>query len=183
MKARSAKSGSGSSFTARLRRVKIFLCDVDGVLTDGTVTIGAENETKQFHIRDGLGLKFLQRQGIRVGWISNRISHATTRRAQELRIDFLEQLETTKVEAAERILTQAKLRWEEACYMGDDVVDLGVLQRVGVAVAVGDAVEEVKRVAHYVTSAPGGHGAVREMVERILRAQNKWQSIVDSYAK
>ena len=181
MKASVTKRGGGSSLTARWRGVKIFLCDVDGVLTDGTVIIGAENETKQFHIRDGLGLKFLQRQGIRVGWISNRISHATTRRAQELRIDFLEQLEGSKVKAAEKVLAQAQLGWEDACYAGDDVVDLGVMQRVGLAVAVADAIEEVKRQAHYTTAAPGGQGAVREVVEKILRAQKKWQPIVDSY--
>ena len=168
---------------ARLRNVKLLLCDVDGVLTDGIVTIGAASETKQFHIRDGLGLKFLQRQGIRVGWISNRISHATTRRAQELGIDFLEQLEGSKVEAAEKILAATKFGWEEVCYMGDDIVDLGVLRRVGFAVAVGDAIAEVKHEADYVTSATGGHGAVREVVELILKAQKKWQAIVDSYCR
>lgn len=177
------KARPSRALMARLRAVKLFLCDVDGVLTDGRVTIGAENETKQFHIRDGLGLRFLQQQGIRVGWISNRISHATFRRAQELRVDFLEQMEGSKVEAAEKILSRTGLAWDEICYVGDDVVDLGVLRRAGVAVAVADAVEEVKREADYITSVVGGHGAIREMVEMILQAQRKWKPIVDSYCQ
>jgi len=167
---------------ARLAKVKLFLCDVDGVLTDGGLYLSAEGETKRFYIPDGLALHFLRRAGIKVGWISARPSAVTTRRAQELKIDFLTQNEHGKVAAAEAILAQAGLGFAEICYMGDDVVDLALLKRAGVAVALANGIRETKAVAHYVTKAPGGHGAVREAVELILRAQNQWQATLDHYA-
>src|SRR3954465_14772848 len=129
---------------SRLRRVKLFLCDVDGVLTDGTVFMGGGVETKRFHIRDGLGLKFLQVHGIKVGWISRRPSSATQQRADDLKIDFLVQHNGGKIEGVEAILRQTGLKWGDVCYVGDDVVDLGVLERAGLAVAVGDGVAEAK---------------------------------------
>lgn len=166
----------------KLARVKIFLCDVDGVLTNATVFIGDGREFKEFHIRDGLGLRLLQRSGIKVGWISNRPSTATQQRADELKIDFLYQAKGSKVDAVEAILKQAGLDWDDVCYMGDDVVDLGALKRAGVAVGVPSAIEEVKALADYVTRAEGGHGAVREAVGLILKAQNKWQRLVSEYS-
>lgn len=170
------------SLRARLERVRIFLCDVDGVLTDGSVFIGAEQETKRFNIRDGLGLVFLRRVGIKVGWISSRPSLATQLRAAELKIDYLEQTKHGKIPQVEKILAMARLNWEDVCYVGDDVVDLGVMERAGLAVAVGDGIAEVRAAAHYVTKAPGGHGAIREIVEMILKAQNKWDGIVAEYS-
>jgi len=167
---------------ARLARVKILLCDVDGVLTNATVFIGDGREFKEFHIQDGLGLRLLQREGIKVGWISNRPSTATRQRAEELKIDFLHQDKGSKVEAAETILTQAGLSWVNVCYVGDDVVDLGALKRAGVAVAVVNAIDEAKALADYVTDAEGGHGAVREVVGLILKAQNRWQRLVREYS-
>src|ERR1043166_1966038 len=122
----------------KLRRVRLFLCDVDGVMTDGAVYMGGGVETKRFHIRDGLGLKFLQRHGIKVGWISRRPSSATQQRAADLKIDFLVQHNGGKIEGVERILRQTGLNWADVCYVGDDVVDLGVLERAGLDVAVGD---------------------------------------------
>ncbi len=166
----------------KLARVKIFLCDVDGVLTNATVFIGDGREFKEFHIRDGLGLRLLQRSGIKVGWISNRPSTATQQRADELKIDFLYQAKGSKVDAVEAILKQAGLDWDDVCYMGDDVVDLGALKRAGVAIGVPSAIEEVKALADYVTRAEGGHGAVREAVGLILKAQNKWQRLVSEYS-
>jgi 3-deoxy-D-manno-octulosonate 8-phosphate phosphatase (KDO 8-P phosphatase) len=160
----------------------LLLCDVDGVLTDATVLVGEEREMKRFHIRDGLGLMALRRQGLKVGWISNRPSPATTRRAKELKIDFLKQEKGSKVRIVESLLAKTGFRWDEVCYMGDDIVDLGVLNRVGVAVAVADAVAEARAAADYVTSADGGHGAVREVVELILQAQNKWARILAEHA-
>jgi len=151
---------------------------VDGVLTNATVLIGDGREFKQFHIQDGLGLRLLQQQGIKVGWISNRPSTATQQRAEELRIDFLHQAKGSKVEAVESILAQASLDWDEVCYMGDDVVDLGVLKRAGVAVTVPDGMDEAKALADYVTRTRGGHGAVREVANLILKTQNKWQRLV-----
>jgi 3-deoxy-D-manno-octulosonate 8-phosphate phosphatase (KDO 8-P phosphatase) len=168
--------------TARAAKIRLFLCDVDGVLTDGTVWMGGGVESKRFHIRDGLGLKFLQRCGIKVGWVSRRPSSATKQRADDLKIDFLSQIDGGKIEAVEAILRQTGLNWAEVCFVGDDVVDVGVLKRVGLAVAVGDAVTEAKAAAHYVTQARGGHGAIRETVELILKAQNKWKSIAVEYA-
>ena len=167
---------------AKLARVRILLCDVDGVLTNATVLIGDGREFKEFHIQDGLGLRLLQRSGVKVGWISNRPSTATQQRADELKIDFLHQDKGSKVEAVETILAKAGLGWGEICYMGDDIVDLGVLKRAGVAIAVANAIEEAKTLADYVTRAEGGSGAVREVVGLILKAQNKWQRLVLEYS-
>jgi 3-deoxy-D-manno-octulosonate 8-phosphate phosphatase (KDO 8-P phosphatase) len=174
----SARESRSSTLAAALKRVRLLLCDVDGVLTDATVFVGGEREMKQFHIRDGLGLVALQRQGLKVGWISSRPSPATTRRAKELKIDFLKQEKGSKVRVVERLLAKTGFRWDEVCYVGDDIVDLGVLKRAGVAVAVADGVAEARAAADYVTSADGGHGAVREVVELILQAQDKWARIV-----
>jgi 3-deoxy-D-manno-octulosonate 8-phosphate phosphatase (KDO 8-P phosphatase) len=173
------------SLVTRLKRIKLFLCDVDGVMTDGAVLIGAGREIKRFDIRDGFGLVLLRRVGLQVGWVSSRPSPATRLRARELKIDFLVQQEVSrsKVAAVERLLRQTRRHWDEVCYVGDDVMDLGVLRRAGVAVAVGNGIREVKVAAHYVTRAPGGHGAIREVVEMILKAQGKWDSIIAHYQK
>ena len=169
----------------RLERIKLLLCDVDGVLTDGTVFIGAEGEFKAFNIRDGLGLVLLRRAGLKTGWVSARPSDATERRARELKIDFLIQQNdrTGKVAAVESLLAQTRLHWNEVCFVGDDIVDLGPLRRAGVAVAVANAVPEAKAAAHLVTRAAGGRGAVREIVELILKAQNKWGGFVAHYTE
>ncbi len=166
------------SLQARFARIRMFLCDVDRILTDSSIFIGLEREIKRFHIRDGLGLMFLREHGIKVGWVSNRPSLATSLRAEELRIDFLEQAKGNKVEAVERLLAKTGLEWGQICYMGDDVVDLGVLRRVGAAATVADAIDEAKAVSHYVTKANGGCGGVREVVELILQAQNHWKKLV-----
>lgn len=166
---------------SRLRRVKLLLCDVDGVLTDGTVWMGDGAELKRFHIRDGLGLKFLQRHGTKVGWVSRRPSPATRQRADDLKIDMLVQGDIDKVEAVESILRQNALNWSQVCFVGDDIVDLGVVRRAGVGVAVADSVAEVKKAADYVTRARGGHGAVREVVELLLKAQERWQRVISEY--
>ncbi len=166
------------SLRARLAKIRLFLCDVDGILTDSSIFIGLNREFKRFHIRDGLGLIFLRDHGIKVGWVSNRPSLATTLRAKELRIDFLEQAKGNKVAAVEKILARTGFTWEQTCYMGDDVVDLGVLRRAGVAATVADAIDEAKAVSHYVTRADGGRGGVREVVELILKAQNHWEKLV-----
>jgi 3-deoxy-D-manno-octulosonate 8-phosphate phosphatase (KDO 8-P phosphatase) len=166
------------SLAARLAKIRLFLCDVDGILTDSAVYIGLASEVKRFHIRDGLGLMMIRRAGIKVGWISNRLSTSTTMRAEELEIDFLEQIKGSKVSAVEGILAKTGCTWEQVCYLGDDVVDLGVLKRAGFAATVADGVEEARAAAHYVTRVAGGHGAVREVVEMILKAQKHWDRIV-----
>jgi 3-deoxy-D-manno-octulosonate 8-phosphate phosphatase (KDO 8-P phosphatase) len=169
----------------RLARVKLFLCDVDGVLTDGSIFIGGEREFKRFNIRDGLGLVLARRAGLKIGWVSARPSLATKMRADELKIHFLVQQgdHTSKTGAIEELLAQEKLSWNDVCFVGDDIVDLGPLKHAGLAVAVADGVAEAKAVAHFTTKAAGGRGAVREVIERILRAQEKWKPFVAHYAE
>ncbi|HZT23591.1 MAG TPA: HAD hydrolase family protein [Verrucomicrobiae bacterium] len=168
---------------ARLRRIRLFLCDVDGVLTDASIFIGGGREFKRFNIRDGLGLVLARRAGLKTGWISARPSPATRQRADELKIDFLIQQgdRVGKSGAIEQLLAREKLSWREVCFVGDDVVDLGPLARAGVSVAVADARPEVKAAADWVTRATGGHGAVREVIELILRAQGKWEPAIAVY--
>jgi 3-deoxy-D-manno-octulosonate 8-phosphate phosphatase (KDO 8-P phosphatase) len=167
----------------RLKHIKLFLCDVDGVLTDGSIFIGGEREFKRFNIRDGLGLVLARRAGLKVGWVSARPSLATKMRAEELKIDFLVQQgdHTGKTVAIEQLLAQEKLTWAETCFVGDDIIDLGPLTRAGFSVAVGDGVPEAKKAAHFVTESAGGRGAVREAVEMILRAQGKWGQFIAAY--
>ena len=168
---------------ACLRRIKLFLCDVDGVLTDGSVFIGGEREFKRFNIRDGLGMVLMRRAGLKVGWVSARPSAATQIRAKELKIDFLIQQgdKLSKTGAIEQLLAKEKISWNEVCFVGDDVVDLGPLAKAGLGVAVADARPQVKAAADFVTRAAGGHGAVREMIEMILRAQRKWEPVIAVY--
>ena len=169
----------------RAARIKLFLCDVDGVLTDGSIFIGGEREFKRFNIRDGLGLVLARRAGLKVGWISARPSPVTQLRAEELKVDFLVQQgnKISKTGAIEALLARERLNWSEVCFVGDDIIDLGPLTRAGLAVAVADAVAEVKSAAHFITQARGGCGAVREAVEIILQAQGKWQSFLKQYTK
>jgi 3-deoxy-D-manno-octulosonate 8-phosphate phosphatase (KDO 8-P phosphatase) len=165
----------------RLAQVKLFLSDVDGILTDASVFMDQERELKRFHIMDGLGLKLLRREGIKVGWISGRASPATEQRARELQIDFLHQSGGRKVDVAEAYLKAHDIRWEQVCYMGDDILDLGMLKRAGVAVSVPNGITEAKALAHYITRAGGGNGAVREIADLILKAQNRWDRLVQEY--
>ena len=181
---RKAKSPAArsSGLDSSLRQVRLFLCDVDGILTNATVVMGGGAEYKVFNVQDGLGLRLLQRCGIKVGWISARPSPATTQRAEDLKIDFLHQSAGSKVAAVESILRQAGATWEQVCYMGDDIVDLGVLKRAGVAVTVANAIPEAKALSAYVTSAEGGRGAVREVVHLILQAQGQWERLVAEFS-
>lgn len=174
---------SRPSLTARLRRVQLFLCDVDGVMTDGSVFMGPGGEFKSYNVPDGLGLLLLRESGIKVGWISARPSPATRIRAKDLKIDFLMQPTEGKVAAAEALLRKLRLNWEQVCYVGDDVLDLGLLRRAGVAITPSNGVAEAKRLAHHVTSAQGGCGSVREVSEMILKAQKKWDAIIAEYAE
>lgn len=169
----------------RAKRIKLLLCDVDGVLTDGSIFIGGEREFKRFNIRDGLGLVLARRAGLKVGWVSARPSLATKIRAEELKIDFLVQQgdNVSKTGAIEQLLVREKLNWSETCFVGDDIIDLGPLTRAGLAVAVGDGVPEVKAAAHVVTKAVGGRGAVREAIELILQAQGQWRPFVKKYSE
>ena len=174
-----------SSLQKRAKRIKLFLTDVDGVMTDCSIFIGGEREFKRFNIRDGLGIVVARRAGLKVGWVSARPSLATKMRAEDLKIDFLVQQgdNISKTAAIEGLMAQEKLNWSEVCFVGDDIIDLGPLKRAGLAVAVGDAVPEAKAAAHFVTKQNGGHGAVREAVELILKAQGKWVQFVEKYSE
>jgi 3-deoxy-D-manno-octulosonate 8-phosphate phosphatase (KDO 8-P phosphatase) len=172
---------SADDLDRRLAQVQLLLTDVDGVMTDGSVYVGENDEYKQFGIQDGLGLVILRRTGVKVGWLSARPSPATRRRGEELKLDFIVQQKGSKVASAEKILAEAGIDWGRLCYMGDDVVDLCMLKRAGVAIAVANAIDEAKAMAHYVTRHTGGHGAVREVVTMILKAQGKWNQIVSEF--
>ncbi len=164
------------------KKIKMLLLDVDGVLTAGGIILDDDGrQYKVFHVRDGHGLKLLQREGIKVGIITGRTSGVVLRRAEELSIDEVYQGSHDKVKAYEQIKQKYGLRDEEVCYVGDDIVDIPVLKRVGLSVAVADATEETRAVSMMVTKAPGGRGAVREVVEFILKAKGRWEAIVDRY--
>jgi 3-deoxy-D-manno-octulosonate 8-phosphate phosphatase (KDO 8-P phosphatase) len=163
------------SLNERINKIKLLLLDVDGVLTDGSIIlVGANEEIKTFHIHDGLGIKLAQANGIEVGIITGRSSAAVMRRCAELEIKIVHEGKQNKLEAYEQIKQQLQLPDEEIAYIGDDLPDLPILKRVGLGCAVNDAREEVKSAAAIITSRPGGKGAVREVIELILKNQGKW---------
>jgi 3-deoxy-D-manno-octulosonate 8-phosphate phosphatase (KDO 8-P phosphatase) len=159
---------------ARARAVRLAIFDVDGVLTDGTLYIGAQGEAfKAFNILDGHGLKMLQSAGVATAIISGRSSEAVARRAEELAIAHLVQGSADKVADFERLIAGLGVRREACAFVGDDLPDLAVMRLCGLAVAVANAADAVKEAAHYVTRASGGRGAVREFCELVLRAQGQ----------
>ncbi len=162
--------------------MKLILFDVDGVLTDGTVVVHSDGtESKAFGIRDGIAMIWAQRAGIKVGFLSARNSPTTPHRAAQLGISLVYQGVVSKLGSYEQILTDLGLIDDDVAYMGDDVVDLAVLRRVGLSAAPGDAVNEVRSRVDLVTESAGGRGAARELIERILRAQNRWDEVVNRY--
>jgi 3-deoxy-D-manno-octulosonate 8-phosphate phosphatase (KDO 8-P phosphatase) len=177
----------------RARRVRLLLMDVDGVLTDGRIyyvpagspgpdtSVPQLIETKSFHTRDGFGIHFAHTSGIRTGLISGRASPIVEYRARELGIHFLRQNFREKLAPYREILREAGVTDEEVCYIGDDLVDLPLLVRVGLAVGVADGHPLLRRYVHYVTRKPGGHGAVRETIELILASQGKLQAIIEHF--
>ncbi|HXI26575.1 MAG TPA: HAD hydrolase family protein [Pyrinomonadaceae bacterium] len=157
--------------TRRARRIKLLLMDCDGVMTDGRIWFTPDgDEQKGFHARDGLGVKLLHAAGIDTGVISGRTSNMLARRARDLEMTFVRQGIHDKVAVLNEILKAASIIEDECAYVGDDIPDVGIMQRVGLACAVADAAEEAKQVAHYVTRAAGGFGAVREVADLILKA-------------
>lgn len=171
------------SVEAKAARIKLLLFDVDGVLTDGQVLVHSDGtESKSFAVRDGIAIVWAQRAGLRVGFLSARTSATTPHRAAQLGVSLVRQGVSSKVRAYEGMLAAERVSDEEVAYMGDDIVDLGVLGRAGLSAAPADAVAEVKAAVDWVSDASGGKGAARQLVETILRAQKRWNAIVAAYA-
>lgn len=163
----------------RTNSVRLVVLDVDGVLTDGSIWTGENGElVKRFYTRDGLGIKMLQAAGIPVAILTGRISAQTASRARELGISCVKQGKRFKTRAWEEILAEHGVTAQETAYMGDDVPDIPVLQRAGLATVPADASEEVRPLAHWVSPCNGGNGAVRSLAEFILRSQNRWDALI-----
>ena len=167
---------------AKASRIRLLLFDVDGVLTDGVVIMHADGtESKGFHIRDGAAIVWAQRAGLTVGLLSARRSGATEQRAAQLAIRILSQGTQSKLDGYQQILRQANVTDEAVAYMGDDLLDLPVLARVGLSAAPADAAPEVRERVDWVSKAAGGRGAVREFIELVLRAQSRWEPVIGPY--
>ena len=167
----------------KARLIKAVILDIDGVLTDGRVGYGGNELIKFFHYRDGHWLKLAMRAGIIVGLISGRESRANRERAAELGMTFVRENIHDKLEEFEKILVEYQLKPEECLYIGDDVIDMPVLSRVGIPVAVADAVPELDEVVVYRTTAPGGHGAVCETMRLLLKARGDLDGLLERYRR
>jgi 3-deoxy-D-manno-octulosonate 8-phosphate phosphatase (KDO 8-P phosphatase) len=177
-----ATSDTGLTLHARCAAVTVLALDVDGVLTDGGIVLGPDGlELKQFHVRDGSGLVYWRKAGRRTALISGRTTAAVAARARELGVDWVYQGAGDKLDTLRRLLAEAKVQPAAVGYVGDDLPDLAPMRHCGLAVAVADACPEVRALAHYVTRAPGGRGAVREVVELVLHAQGAWGPLVEGW--
>jgi len=161
--------------------IKAIVLDIDGVLTDGCIGYEGPAEIKFFHVRDGHGLKLAMRAGLQVGILSGRSSEANRVRVRELGLNFLYEGKKNKDEGFTQLLQEQGLQAEECLYVGDDVVDIPVLRRAGIAVTVADAPEMMDEYCHLRTRHPGGGGAVREIVELLLKRQGKWDQLMERY--
>ncbi|MEE8450506.1 MAG: HAD hydrolase family protein [Thermoguttaceae bacterium] len=167
----------------RCRPIELILSDVDGVLTDGRIVLDDQGvESKQFSVRDGMGVRLWQKAGYRFGLITARRSQVVQLRAKELDIEILHQGSTDKLTAMRQILGELHLAPEQACYIGDDWPDLSVVRAAGLGVAVADACEELREAADFVTRAVGGSGAVRELIQCVLKNQGRWEEVTRAYA-
>lgn len=169
----------------RAAKIRVLVLDVDGVLTEGSIHVGPEGELfKSFNVRDGLGIKLLQRGGIEVCILTGRTSSMVARRADELGLRRVEQGKLEKFPTLRKMLAEAGVSLEETAYMGDDLPDLPCLTRVGFAATPADGNPDLEPYVHWRSSRPGGRGAVRELAELLLRAQGKWEEIMKtSYLK
>jgi 3-deoxy-D-manno-octulosonate 8-phosphate phosphatase (KDO 8-P phosphatase) len=166
----------------RAARIKLLLMDCDGVLTDGRIWLFEDGEEqKGFHTRDGLGIDVLHRAGLRSGIISGRSSRAVETRARDLGMSFVVQGHEDKVQAFADVLAQASVGNAEVAFIGDDLNDIPLMMQSGLGVAVADAAVETREHAHYVTKASGGFGAVREVIELILKSQSRWDDLIKKY--
>ena len=173
-----------ASVMSRAKKIQVLLMDVDGTMTDGSVTLasrpdGTALEIKTFSAHDGQGLTLAHTAGLRTGCITGRESPALLRRAREMKMEFVYQKQPVKTPAFEEIMQKAGVSESAVAYVGDDLPDLPIMRRVGLAVAVGDAVPQVKEAAHYVAKAHAGKGAIREVVELILKSKGIWEEMID----
>jgi 3-deoxy-D-manno-octulosonate 8-phosphate phosphatase (KDO 8-P phosphatase) len=167
----------------KAEKIKLLLLDVDGVLTDGRIVIDDKGvETKHFDVRDGQGISLLRQAGVDVGFITARFSRTMQYRAQELGIDLLYQGIRDKAGVYEKIKDVSGLNDDQIAYIGDDIVDLPILRRAGLAISVKDGWAGLRPLVDYVTEAAGGRGAVREIAELLLKAQRKWADIIRHYS-
>jgi 3-deoxy-D-manno-octulosonate 8-phosphate phosphatase (KDO 8-P phosphatase) len=171
---------------SKAARIRLLALDVDGVLTDNAVFIGEVDgkrvEFKRFDIQDGLGHALLRTAGIDVAWVSGRHSAATAMRGEELRVTTLHQGHpSTKVPMLAALIAERGLTWDEVAFVGDDLADLGVLEKVGLPIAVANAREDIKAVCSYVTAAAGGYGAVREVIDLLIQSRGQWSETVAKY--
>ncbi len=163
-------------------QIKLVAMDIDGVLTDGSIIIGSNGfEAKSFNARDGLGLNILLKLGYEVLWITGRNSDIVVQRAKEIKIKHLRQGVVNKVQAIEELLTELNMNWENVLYIGDDLNDLLPLKKAAFACTVSNAGPEVKQVSDYITKAPGGAGAVREIIELFLKNEKRWPDALKLY--
>jgi 3-deoxy-D-manno-octulosonate 8-phosphate phosphatase (KDO 8-P phosphatase) len=166
----------------KARKIRLLLLDVDGILTDGRILYDENGrEIKIFHVHDGQGIRWLQKEGIEVGFLSGRSSLSVEMRAKELGISFLFQGIKDKIKIFERILQKTRLDSEQVGYMGDDFIDLALLKKVGLSISVINGHPLIQKEVDYVTKAAGGFGAVREVSEFIIKAQDKWDFILKKY--
>ncbi len=169
---------------ARARKIRLLVMDVDGVLTDGRMVLSdTGEELKMFHTHDGVGLALAHRAGLKTAMITGETSPIAKARGEKLGVGTIVLGARRKGAVVEALLTETGLPGEAMAYVGDDLLDVPALQRAGLAIAVADAVPDVRAIAHVVTAAPGGRGAVRECVELILRAQRVWHSTIDAYVR
>ena len=165
----------------KISKIKVLALDVDGVLTDGRIIIDSKGkELRNFDVQDGFAIVVLRKLGFKTAIISARSAPAVTARAKDLKFDKVYQDAYPKLASYEKMLKVFKVTDQEVCFVGDDLPDLPVLQRAGFAVAVANATNDVKHVCDYITTHAGGHGAVREVIEVILKAQGKWESVISS---
>jgi len=163
----------------RAKNIKFIILDVDGVLTDGRITFNSKNEEfKSFDVKDGHGIKLAQRCGIKFAIITGRWSPIVEKRCKELNIDEVHQNADDKAKIFNEILNKYKIKEEEVAYMGDDLADVPVFKRAGLAATVSDAFDYIKKEVHYITKLKGGRGAVRELIDFILQKQSQWNSII-----
>ncbi len=163
----------------KIKKIKLVILDVDGVMSDGRIVIDDNGvQSRNFDIKDGMGVVALKMLGVEVAIITSKRSGAVRHRAQELKIERFYEGIKKKTEAYAEILEDMGICDEEVCYVGDDLVDLSMMNRVGLPIAVGDAIPEVKEAAAYITEARGGYGAVREVAEMILKTQGKWEKLL-----